>query len=85
MLLSETLDAIGGRDVYVYEELIEIQQPLENDVQLFIDTKVGGVIYNQEQHLSVSQLLQDANYALAKAKSQAAHNYLLIQNPIMSV
>jgi diguanylate cyclase (GGDEF)-like protein len=65
----------------VYEELIEIQQPIENDVQLFIDTRVGGVIYNQEQHLSVSQLLQDANYALAKAKNQAAHNYLLIQNP----
>lgn len=68
----------------VYEELIAIQQPIEEDVEVFVDARVGGVIYNPDQHLSVSHLLQDANYALSKAKSQSKNNYLLIQNPTVT-
>jgi len=68
----------------IYKELMKIEQPLDQDLELYLDTRVGGIIYNKEQHLSVSQLLQDANYALSKAKSQPTHNYLLIQNSIVA-
>ncbi|WP_196141079.1 diguanylate cyclase [Aliikangiella sp. G2MR2-5] len=68
----------------VYEELISIQQPIEAGVDLYVDARVGGVIYNPDQHLSVSHLLQDANYALSKAKSRTKHNYLLIKNPTVT-
>lgn len=64
----------------VYQELIGIKHPIENEVELYIDTRIGGIIFNQELHLTVSHLLQDASYALSKAKSQSHHNYLLIQN-----
>ena len=68
----------------VYEELISIQQPIDKGVEVFVDARVGGVIYNPDQHLSVSHLLQDANYALSKAKNQSKNNYLLIQNPTVT-
>lgn len=67
----------------VYEELMNIEQTLEQGMELYLDTRIGGIIYDQEQHLSVSQLLQDANYALSKAKSQDKHNYLLVQNSFL--
>ncbi len=68
----------------VYEELISIQQPIDKGVEVFVDARVGGVIYNPDQHLSVSHLLQDANYALSKAKNQSKNNYLLIKNPTVT-
>jgi len=54
------------------------------ETELFIGAKLGGVIYNPDQHLSVSQLLQDANYGLAKAKSQKGKDYLLLNNPTVT-
>lgn len=68
----------------VYEELINIEQPIDKGVEVYVDARVGGVIYNPDQHLSVSHLLQDANYALSKAKSQSKNNYLLLQNPTVT-
>ncbi|MCW8877795.1 MAG: GGDEF domain-containing protein [Kangiellaceae bacterium] len=68
----------------VYQELITIEQPLDKNVELYVDARIGGVIYNPDQHLSVSHLLQDANFALSKAKSQSKNNYLLIQNPTVT-
>ena len=68
----------------IYQELVNIQQPINEDIEILVDAKIGGVIYNPDQHLSVSQLLQDANYGLAKAKGDNKTNYLLIQNPTVT-
>lgn len=57
---------------------------LEDNNELFINTQIGGVIYNSDQHLSVSQLIQDANYGLAKAKSKKNKDYWLMDNPIVN-
>ncbi|MET1257289.1 GGDEF domain-containing protein [Aliikangiella maris] len=67
----------------IYDELINIEQPINNQIELYIDARIGGVLYNQEQHLSVSHIVQDANYALSKAKSEAKQSFLLIQNAAM--
>ncbi|WP_444997800.1 diguanylate cyclase domain-containing protein [Aliikangiella sp. IMCC44359] len=69
----------------IYEELINIEQPINSEVELYVDARIGSVIYNEEQHLSVSHIIQDANYALSKAKSQSRQSYLLIQNFTMPV
>ena len=67
----------------IYEELISIQQPINKDIELYVDARIGGVIYNEELHLSVSHIVQDANYALSKAKSQSKQSYLLEQSPLI--
>lgn len=67
----------------VYQELINIKHPIDHDIELYIDTRVGGVIFNEELHMTVSHLLQDVGYALSKAKSQSRHNYLLTQSPMI--
>lgn len=72
---TETLDKI-------YNELINIQQPINENIELYIDAKIGGVIYDQELHLSILQIIQDANYALSKAKSQSKQSYLLEKSPL---
>jgi len=64
----------------VHDDLSNTQQVVGAETELFIDAKLGGVIYNPEQHLSVSQLLQDANYGLAKAKSHDMKDYILLNN-----
>lgn len=66
----------------IYEELINIQQPINKEIELYVDARIGGAIYNDELHLSVSHIIQDANYALSKAKSQSKQNYLLEQTPL---
>lgn|GEM_PF-2215992 len=67
----------------IYEELINIQQPINKDIELYVDARIGGVIYNKELHLSVSHIVQDANYALSKAKSQSKQSYLLEQSALV--
>lgn len=66
----------------IYEELVNIQQPINKEIELYVDARIGGAIYNEELHLSVSHIIQDANYALSKAKSQSKQNYLLEQTPL---
>ncbi len=66
----------------IHNELISIQQPINEEIELYVDARIGGVIYNEEQHLSVSHLVQDANYALSKAKNEAKQSYLLEQSPL---
>jgi len=66
----------------VHDDLSNTQQVVGAETELFIDAKLGGVIYNPDQHLSVSQLLQDANYGLAKAKSHDIKDYILLNNSI---
>ncbi|MCF6194144.1 MAG: diguanylate cyclase, partial [Kangiellaceae bacterium] len=61
--------------------LVETQQILNEDTKFYLGVKLGGVIYSQEQHLSVSQLLQDANYGLEKAKIQKQDDFLLLHYP----
>jgi diguanylate cyclase (GGDEF)-like protein len=69
----------------IYDVLEALQNPDEQSQGLFLQTRIGAVIYQQQEHLAVSQLLQDANYALAKAKSQKHNNYLLLNQPVESV
>ena len=61
--------------------LVETQQILNEDAKFYLGAKIGGVIYNQDHHLSVSQLLQDANYGLEKAKIQKHGDFLLLDYP----
>ena len=61
--------------------LVETQQVVNKDIRFYLGAKIGGVIYNQEQHLSVSQLLQDANYGLEKVKTQKQGDFLLLNYP----
>lgn len=68
----------------IHNDLSTTQQVVGNDTELFIDSKLGGVIYNPDQHLSVSQLLQDANYGLAKAQNQNMKDYVLLNNPTVT-
>jgi len=68
----------------LHQNLVSTQQMVGTETELFIGAKLGGVIYNPDQHLSVSQLLQDANYGLAKAKSQKGKDYLLLNNPTVT-
>jgi len=69
----------------IYQELVSIQQPINQEIELYIDARVGGVLYHEDQHLTVSQLLQDANYAVSKTKNQPSKNYVLFQNQTSAV
>jgi len=69
----------------VHDDLSNTQQVVGSETELFIDAKLGGVIYNPDHHLSVSQLLQDANYGLAKAKSHNMKDYILLNSPTVTV
>ena len=64
----------------IYEELMDIQQPINKDIELYVDARIGGVIYNPELHMSVSHIIQDANYALSKAGGSSQQYFLLRQN-----
>ncbi|MGX5173128.1 diguanylate cyclase domain-containing protein [Aliikangiella sp. IMCC44653] len=69
----------------IHNELISIQQPINEEIDLYVDARIGSVIYNDEQHLSVSHLVQDANYALSKAKNESKQSFLLIQSPLINL
>lgn len=68
----------------IHNDLSSTQQVVGAETELFIDAKLGGVIYNPDQHLSVSQLLQDANYGLAKAQNNNTKDYFLLNNPTVT-
>ncbi|TQV75074.1 diguanylate cyclase [Aliikangiella marina] len=68
----------------IYDELINIQQPINKDIELYVDARIGGVIYNPELHMSVSHIIQDANYALAKASSSSQQYHLLRQSSLLA-
>ena len=68
----------------IHNDLSSTQQVVGAETELFIDAKLGGVIYNPDQHLSVSQLLQDANYGLAKAQNNDMKDYFLLNNPTVT-
>lgn len=65
----------------MHKSIIAIEHQIDKNTKVFIDVKIGGIIYNPDHHLSVSQLLQDANYGLAKVKSQNKADYILLNNP----
>ena len=68
----------------MYSELVNIQQPINDSFELFIDARIGGVVYDLDQHLSVSHIIQDANYALSKSKSESQPSFLLDQSPLIT-
>ncbi len=68
----------------IHHTLVNTQQIVGKETEIFIGAKLGGVIYNPDQHLSVSQLLQDANYGLARAKNQNNNDYVLMNNPTIT-
>ncbi len=68
----------------IHSDLSSTQQVVGTETELFIDAKLGGVVYNPDQHLSVSQLLQDANYGLAKAQNHNMKDYVLLNNPTVT-
>ena len=85
--IAATVESRAEAENYLrimHRELVNTQQLVGDETKLFISTKIGGVIYNPDQHLSVSQLLQDANYGLAKATSQNAKDYWLLHNPTVT-
>ena len=61
--------------------LVETQFVVNEDTKFYLVAQIGGVIYNQDQHLSISQLLQDANYGLEKIKSKKQGDFLLLNYP----
>ena len=65
----------------LHEILVKTQLVVNEDTKFYLAAKIGGVIYDQDQHLSVSHLLQDANYGLEKIKVQKQGDFLLSNNP----
>ncbi|MDQ7048138.1 MAG: diguanylate cyclase [Enterobacterales bacterium] len=63
-----------------HQSLVSNQQPLSDETELYIGAKIGAVVYNFEQHQSLTQLLQDANYGLERAKNQASQDVVLVKN-----
>ncbi len=64
-----------------HKGLVSNQQPIGEDTELYIGAKIGAVLYNTEQHQSVTQLLQDANYGLERAKNHPSQDVILVSNP----
>jgi diguanylate cyclase (GGDEF)-like protein len=68
----------------IHQRLTSSQFIIDKETELFVGVKIGGVIYNPDQHLSISQILLDANYALAKAKDKKGKDYWLQNNPTVT-
>lgn len=62
----------------IHRALANTQQVINKHTEIYISTKIAGIIYNPDRHLSISQLLQDANYGLAKIKTENDKDYLLL-------
>ena len=69
----------------MHNDIVAIEHQIDKDSKVFVDVKIGGIIYNPDHHLSVSQLLQDANYGLAKVKNQNKSDYILLNNPTIRI
>jgi len=63
-----------------HQAIVSNQQTLSDETELYVGAKIGAVIYSFEQHQSVTQLLQDANYGLERAKNQASEDVVLVKN-----
>ena len=61
----------------IHSSLIGTHQIINKDTKLYFNAQISGVIYDSERHLSISQLVQDANYGLAKVKNLHNRDYLL--------
>lgn len=68
----------------IHRELANTQQIINKTTEIYISTKIAGIIYNPDRHLSISQLLQDANYGLAKIKTESDKDYLLLSQANLS-
>ncbi len=68
----------------IYKKLINVQQPINKNLEFYLDVRIGGIIYNRDQHLSTSHLIQDASFALSKTKNQSQQVNLLTQSPLVS-
>jgi len=62
------------------ESLDNLKLEVSDDLELVISAKIGGVIYKSEHHLSVQQLIHDANHALSKAKFELTNGYYLLDS-----
>ena len=82
---SESRDIAKQTIEQMHTDIIAIEHQIDKDSKVFVDVKIGGIIYNPDHHLSVSQLLQDANYGLAKVKNQNKNDYILLNNPTIRV
>lgn len=69
----------------IYDDLIKNKQTIKQSSKIFLDVVIGGIIYDKNQHLTVSHLISDTNYALSKTKTQSRHNYLVITKPTAAV
>jgi len=65
----------------IHRALVNTQQIIDKDTEIYVNAKMAGVLYNPDRHLSISQLLQDANYGLAKVKSQKNQDFMLLDPP----
>ncbi len=66
----------------LFEEIMKSQQSDNQDIALYLQTKIGGILYDKDLHLAISQLIKDANFALAKTKAKPNQNYLLLKNSL---
>jgi diguanylate cyclase (GGDEF)-like protein len=85
--IAATIDSRSHAMEYIediHQRLISCQFIIDKETELFIGVKIGGVIYNPDQHLSISQILLDANYGLAKANDKNSKDYWLQNNPTVT-
>jgi diguanylate cyclase (GGDEF)-like protein len=68
----------------IHRVLANTQLVVNEDTEIYISSKIAGILYNPDQHLSISQLLQDANYGLAKLQSESNKNYVLLDQVTLS-
>lgn len=66
----------------IHRELVSNQQIIGKDTEFYVSAKIAGIIYNPDRHLSISQLLQDVNYGLAKVKTKNNSDFLLLNHPV---
>ncbi len=68
----------------IHRALANTQQVINKQTEIYISSKIAGVLYNPDRHLSISQLLQDANYGLAKIKNDNDKDFMLINQPTIT-
>ncbi len=81
--IATTVDSKAGAQQHLnrlHHLIIEDLQVGSSDANILAGVKIGGVVYDQEKHLSISQLIQDANYGLEKAKTQNNHGSVILNN-----
>ncbi len=82
--ISSTLDSSEQAKEHIKKlhfALTNARQEIGGETAFFISVKISAVIYDIDKHLSVPQLLQDANYGLAKIMNEDDTNYILLNTP----